>query len=71
MFFEPMLTIPLHRNFTFSLQQLCRATIVSHITYDGINELHLPNSLKSYLKEYHYKLRVRVKPFDVPFYTCS
>ncbi|XP_055375164.1 probable cyclin-dependent serine/threonine-protein kinase DDB_G0292550 [Condylostylus longicornis] len=71
MFFEPMLTIPLNRNFPFSLQQLCRATIVSNISYDGINELQLPNSLKAYLKEYHYKLRVRVKPFDETFYACS
>lgn len=71
MFFEPMLTIPLHRNTTFSLQQLCRATIVSHTTYDGINELELPSRLKSYLKEYHYKQKLRVKPFDEPFYSCT
>ncbi|XP_075152864.1 uncharacterized protein LOC142226645 [Haematobia irritans] len=61
MFFEPMLTIPLHRKNCFSLQQLCRATIVSHTTYDGINELELPARLKSYLKEYHYKQKLRVK----------
>lgn len=71
MFFEPMLTIPLHRNTTFSLQQLCRATIVSHTTYDGISELEIPSRLKSYLKEYHYKQRVRVKPFDETFYSCT
>lgn len=71
MVFEPMLTIPLNRSFSFSLQQLCRATIVSNITYDGINQLHLPNSLKGYLKEYHYKFRVRVKPFDQTLYSCS
>jgi suppressor of cytokine signaling 5 len=64
MFFEPMLTSPLNRNFCFSLQQLCRAAIVSSTTYDGINELCLPSSLKSYLREYHYKQRVRVKRFD-------
>lgn len=62
MFFEPMLTSPLHRNYVFSLQQLCRASIVSHTTYDGINELCLPATMKSYLKEYHYKLKVRVRP---------
>ncbi|XP_061389614.1 pneumococcal serine-rich repeat protein [Musca vetustissima] len=61
MFFEPMLTIPLHRKNCFSLQQLCRATIVSNTTYDGINELELPVRLKSYLKEYHYKQKLRVK----------
>lgn len=71
MFFEPMLTFPLHRNKTFSLQQLCRATIVSRTTYDGISELEIPIRLKSYLKEYHYKQRVRVKPFDESFYNCA
>ncbi|KAJ1524426.1 hypothetical protein ONE63_010924 [Megalurothrips usitatus] len=64
MFFEPMLTIPLHRNFPFSLQHLCRAVVSSHSTYDGINQLALPKALKSYLKEYHYKQRVRVRRFD-------
>lgn len=64
MFFEPMLTYPLNRKFVFSLQQLCRATIVSNTTYDGINDLSLPKSLKSYLKEYHYRQRVRYRPLD-------
>lgn len=64
MFFEPMLTIPLHRNFPFSLQHLCRAVVSSNSTYDGINQLALPKALKSYLKEYHYKQRVRVRQFD-------
>lgn len=71
MFFEPGLTLPLNRNFVFSLQQLCRATIVSNITYDGINNVGLPNKLKSYLKEYHYKQRVRVKRFDEPNYNAA
>ncbi|XP_044270078.1 suppressor of cytokine signaling 5 [Tribolium madens] len=64
MFFEPMLTWPLHRNFTFSLQHLCRATIVNRLTYDNINLLQLPKTLKSYLKEYHYRQKVRVERFD-------
>ncbi|XP_017033742.1 uncharacterized protein Socs36E isoform X1 [Drosophila kikkawai] len=72
MFFEPCLTIPLHRRQTFSLQQLARATIVSNTSYDGINQLELPGRLKSYLKEYHYKQKLRVKPIDqntpVPYY---
>uniref|UniRef100_A0A1I8MT60 Suppressor of cytokine signaling 5 n=1 Tax=Musca domestica TaxID=7370 RepID=A0A1I8MT60_MUSDO len=68
MFFEPMLTMPLHRKNCFSLQQLCRATIVSNTTYDGINELELPVRLKSYLKEYHYKQKLRVKSTE-PTYT--
>lgn len=64
MFFEPMLTIPLHRNFPFPLQHLCRSVICSKATYDGISQLRLPKSLKSYLKEYHYKQRVRIRRFD-------
>lgn len=68
MFFEPALTIPLNRNFVFSLQQLCRANIVSHTTYDGINDICLPIKLKSYLKEYHYKQNVRFKQFDDEIY---
>ncbi|KAF5287931.1 hypothetical protein FQA39_LY15601 [Lamprigera yunnana] len=64
MFFEPMLTWPLHRNFTFSLQHLCRAVVVSKLEYDNINQLQLPKSLKSYLKEYHYRQKVRVERFD-------
>lgn len=64
MFFEPMLTWPLHRNFTFSLQHLCRAVIVNRLSYDNINLLQLPKTLKSYLKEYHYRQKVRVERFD-------
>ncbi|KAH8273744.1 hypothetical protein KR018_012319 [Drosophila ironensis] len=59
MFFEPCLTMPLHRRQTFSLEQLARATIVSNTSYDGINQLDLPGPLKSYLKEYHYKQKLR------------
>lgn len=64
MFFEPVLTIPLHRNFPFPLQHLCRAAICNRTSYDGISQLRLPKSLKTYLKEYHYKQRVRVRRFD-------
>ncbi|KAL5291113.1 SOCS5 family protein [Megaselia abdita] len=67
MFFEPMLTNPLNRNFPFSLQQLCRATIVNQTTYDGINDLQLPATLKAYLKDYHYKQRV--PPISGPIYS--
>lgn len=65
MFFEPLLTIPLKRTFPFSLQHLCRATIGSRITYDGISQLNLPKALKSYLKFYHYKQQVRVRRYEV------
>ncbi|CAK9799558.1 Suppressor of cytokine signaling 5 [Anthophora plagiata] len=64
MFFEPMLTIPLYRNFAFPLQHICRGVITTRTTYDGINKLQLPKTLKSYLKEYHYKQRVRVRRLD-------
>uniref|UniRef100_A0A2L2YD19 Suppressor of cytokine signaling 5 n=2 Tax=Parasteatoda tepidariorum TaxID=114398 RepID=A0A2L2YD19_PARTP len=64
MFFEPMLTIPVHRTFPFDLQHLCRAVISDYITYDGINELKLPKKIKSYLKEYHYKQRVRIRHLE-------
>lgn len=64
MFFEPMLTVPLHRNFPFSLQHITRATICSQITYDGISQLPLPSSLQEYLRFYHYKQKVRVRRFD-------
>uniref|UniRef100_A0A336KMI3 CSON012903 protein n=1 Tax=Culicoides sonorensis TaxID=179676 RepID=A0A336KMI3_CULSO len=64
MFFEPMLTLPLNRNFVFSLQELARATIVSNTTYDGIDQICVPKILKSYLKEYHYKQRVHYKRLD-------
>ena len=64
MFFEPMLTNPLARTFPFPLQHLCRAAICSTTTYDGINYLMLPKALQNYLKEYHYKQRVRVRRLD-------
>jgi suppressor of cytokine signaling 5 len=64
MFFEPMLTSPLHRNYVFGLQQLCRAAIVSRTTYDSIDSLCLPAQMKSFLKEYHYKKRIRCKESD-------
>lgn len=64
MFFEPMLTAALHRNFPFSLQHLVRATICTRVTYDGISQLPLPASLKEYLRFYHYKQKIRVRRFD-------
>lgn len=60
MFFEPLLSLPLNRSFPFSLQHLCRAVICSHTTYDGIGALPVPPSLKAYLKEYHYKQKIKV-----------
>ncbi|XP_068173234.1 suppressor of cytokine signaling 9 [Antennarius striatus] len=64
MFFEPLLSNPIHRTQAFTLQHICRATISSCTTYDGINMLPIPNALKKHLKEYHYKQRVRVRRMD-------
>ncbi|KAK5868801.1 hypothetical protein PBY51_009778 [Eleginops maclovinus] len=64
MFFEPLLSNPIHRTQPFTLQQICRAVTSSCTTYDGINMLPIPNALKKHLKEYHYKQRVRVRPMD-------
>lgn len=68
MFFEPMLTAPLPRSEPFSLQQLTRAVIVSHTTYDGVDKLPLPARLRLYLKEYHYRQRVRVRRLEPEMY---
>lgn len=59
LFFEPQLSVPLPRNFVFSLQHLCRARIASLTTYDGVEKLNLPVSLKNFIKEYHYKHPVK------------
>ncbi|XP_007890623.1 suppressor of cytokine signaling 5 [Callorhinchus milii] len=61
MFFEPLLTVPLTRALPFSLQYICRAAICNCTTYDGIDALPLPSVVQEYLKEYHYKQKVRVR----------
>lgn len=64
MFFEPLLSSPNGRTFPFSLQHLCRAVVASCTTYDGMERLPIPSALKAYLKEYHYKQKVRVRRLD-------
>jgi len=64
MFFEPMLTLPLPRNFAFTLQHLCRAAICSRVKYDDILALHLPRQLQEYLRYYHYKERICMRRFE-------
>ncbi|XP_018620666.1 suppressor of cytokine signaling 9 [Scleropages formosus] len=64
MFFEPLLSNPIHRTQPFSLQHICRAVISSCTTYDGIDMLPIPSALKEHLKEYHYKQKVRVRRLD-------
>lgn len=65
MFFEPMLTAPLKKRNAQSLQELCRARICSHITYNDIGTLKLPLALREYLEVYHYKQRLRVRRMEV------
>ncbi|KAG7267417.1 hypothetical protein CRUP_012518 [Coryphaenoides rupestris] len=55
LFFEPLLSRPLPRNFPFSLQHLCRAVVCSCTTYQGINDLPLPPQLRDFLRQYHFK----------------
>ncbi|XP_038612296.1 suppressor of cytokine signaling 4 [Tachyglossus aculeatus] len=66
MFFEPLLSTPLQRTFPFSLQHICRTVICHSTTYDGVDALPIPSALKLYLKEYHYKSKVRVLRIDGP-----
>lgn len=66
MFFEPLLSTPLIRTFPFSLQHICRTVICNCTTYDGIDALPIPSPMKLYLKEYHYKSKVRVLRVDAP-----
>uniref|UniRef100_A0A8B9GUW3 Suppressor of cytokine signaling 5a n=1 Tax=Astyanax mexicanus TaxID=7994 RepID=A0A8B9GUW3_ASTMX len=56
-----------NHNFSFDAHDPCvfhslaRATICRGTTYDGIAALPLPQALQDYLREYHYKQRVRVR----------
>lgn len=66
MFFEPLLCLPVNRVQPFSLQALSRAAICDSLSsYSHIDTLELPKSLKVYLKEYHYKQKIRTRRFDL------
>lgn len=66
MFFEPMLCQSVNRRQPFSLQFLSRATMCDTLrSYSSVDRLELPKSLKSYLKEYHYRHKVRVRRLDL------
>ena len=66
MFFEPMLCQAVNRRDPFSLQFLARATICDTLhSYSSVDKLELPKSLKAYLKEYHYRHKVRVRRLDL------
>ena len=59
MFFEPMLLHPVKRNQCFTLQELARAVICDRCSYSGVGRLPLPKSIKSFLREYSYRHKVR------------
>jgi len=66
MFFEPMLCRPVNRTQPFSLQTLSRPVICDNLcSYSDVDKLELPRSLKVFLKEYHYRHKVRVRRYDV------
>jgi len=66
MFFEPMLCRPINRKKPFSLQTLSRASICDQVkSYSSIDSLELPKSLKIFLKEYHYRHKIRVRHYDL------
>jgi len=64
MFFEPMLLFPVVRKTVFSLQSLARASICDKTHYGGISHLPLPKVLKQYLREYHYRHKIRTRYID-------
>merc|ERR1712130_303918 len=66
MFFEPMLCHPVNRKQPFSLQTLSRAVLCDKLkNYSDVDTLELPKSLKVFLKEYHYRHRLRVHTFSL------
>ena len=66
MFFEPMLCHPVNKKNAFSLQSLARAAICDSLQmYTDVDQLELPKSLKVFLKEYHYRHRLRVHRYDL------
>merc|ERR1719189_2684040 len=65
MFFEPMLLFPILRKKPFNLQELSRTVICDNTTYNGITTLPIPKTLKSFLKEYHYKHKVASRELEL------
>ena len=64
MFFEPMLLHPVKRRETFSLQQLARAAVCDACTYEGVDSLPLPVTVKAFLREYSYRHKVRSRQIE-------
>jgi len=65
MFFEPMLLFPILRKKPFSLQELSRTVICDNTTYNGVTTLPIPKTLKSFLREYHYKHKVESRELEL------
>ena len=64
MFFEPMLLYPVLRRNTFTLQELARAKICDNCTFGNVSQLPLPRTLKSFLRAYSYKQKIRTRQLD-------
>lgn len=65
MFFEPMLLFPILRKKPFTLQELARNVICDSTSYDGVSTLPIPKTLKSFLREYHYKHKVESRALEL------
>lgn len=65
MFFEPMLLFPILRKKPFTLQELARNVICDSTSYDGVSTLPIPKTLKSFLREYHYKHKVDSRTLEL------
>ena len=50
-----LLLMPVMRKNPFSLKELSRSIICEHTTYNGINALSIPSTLKPFMTVYHYK----------------
>ncbi len=64
MFFEPMLLYPVMRKSPFSLQSLARSVICDNSNYNDVAQLPLPKTLHQYLREYHYRQKIRSRNLE-------
>jgi len=49
----------------FYFQSICRAAVCDTLQkYDDVNKLPIPKTLREYLREYHYKHKIRTRNFD-------
>merc|ERR1711902_349285 len=47
------------------LQELSRTVICDNTTYNGVTTLPIPKTLKSFLREYHYKHKVESRELEL------